>query len=85
MVMRNPNDTSSPGWWDDLPPGVKKRLPRAELADAGDADDAPEAFRPAVLPDLARLAILLLMAAAANLLFLLIAVSFVSDRNPLNP
>jgi hypothetical protein len=90
MVMRNRHDNAnSPGWWDDLPPAVKKRIRRPEpSADAGGSREAatPESgrdYRPAVLFDLSRLVLLILVVALANILFLLVALSYLSRNNPL--
>ena len=91
MVMPNQHDgASSPGWWDDLPPAVRKRisstfrhewdgdarLPTTPPRDAG-------ACRPSIVLDLSRLAILFLVVAIANLLFLLIALSFLVGGEPI--
>ena len=89
MVMRNKHDgASSNGWWDDLPPAVKKRVTPTQPAD-GEADDAghsPQSgaapYRPAILSDLSRLAILFVAVALGNLAFLLIALSFLSGHAP---
>jgi hypothetical protein len=86
MVMRNRHDSAnSPGWWDDLPPAVQKRVRRPDPnADQARQPETPEpAYRPAVLSDLSRLAILILVVALANILFLLVALSYLSGRDPL--
>jgi hypothetical protein len=89
MVMRNKHDgSSSNGWWDDLPPAVKKRVtpaesPAAEDTDAGHSPPAAATpCRPAILVDLSRLAILFVAVALGNLAFLLIALSFLSGHTP---
>ena len=98
MVMPNRHDgASSPEWWDDLPPEVKRRIsPPAPDPSAGSVPDrVPDpaanrgvdraesdrpAFRPAVVGDLSRLALLFLVVVLGNVLFLLIALSFVFNR-----
>ena len=85
MVTRNQHDgANSNGWWDDLPPTVKKRVQRpsseATAPQSLDASDEPVPYRPRVVYDLTRLAILFLVVALANLLFLLIALSFLSGH-----
>jgi hypothetical protein len=87
MVMPNQHDgASSPGWWEDLPPQVKQRVsppvptsaiePPARREEFAEHDPAP--YRPAVITDLSRLAILFLVVALANVLFLLVALSFLA-------
>ncbi len=90
MVMRNRHDGgNSPGWWDDLPPAVKKRLSRPQPAPPPATETHPKepepAYRPAIVSDLSRLAILFVMVALANVLFLLLALAFLSGRSPLGP
>jgi hypothetical protein len=92
MVMPNQHDgASSPGWWDDLPSGVKRRVSRpvTTLADEpprARRDEHPETqpapYRPAVVSDLSRLAMLFLVVALANILFLLVALSFLAGHSP---
>ena len=91
MVMRNRHDgTNTPEWWDDLPPAVRKRItppsqePRRDRGRAGpDPGREPVAPRPHIIRDLSRLAILFLVVAIANLLFLLIALSFLVGTDPI--
>jgi hypothetical protein len=87
MVMRNKHDgAGANGWWDDLPPAVKRRVtPRPPAAEARPepTDPADPGYRPAVLADLSRLAGLVLLVALGNLLFLLVALSFLAGRAPL--
>lgn len=86
MVMRNQHGgASSGGWWDDLPPAVKKRVPRPEpCAEARRSEPAdPEPYRPALASDLSRLAVAVLALSAGLLVYLLIALSFLSGRGPL--
>ena len=88
MVMRNWHDgTNTPEWWDDLPPAMRKRFtnsPRCEydareaLIDCNECEPGPH--RTGVVRDLSRLGMLFLIVALANILFLLIALSFLSDR-----
>jgi hypothetical protein len=90
MVMPNRHDgASSPEWWDDLPPEVKRRIarPPADGVPEPAADRVTEAAapdrsfdRPRVFSDLSRLALFFLIAALANVLFLLIALSFLFNR-----
>jgi hypothetical protein len=88
MVMRNRHDgTDTPGWWDDLPPAVRRRFSnRVPLPDSSEpllfAGREPVPTRPSVFRDLSRLAVLFLVVAVANLLFLLIALSFLAGRAP---
>ena len=90
MVMRNGRNGSGPGWWDDLPPAVRRRVSRPEpdaRPDPGaprDAADGPS-YRPAVLSDLTRLGLVFVLVALSNLLFLLLALSFLSGRGPFAP
>jgi len=88
MVMRNRHDNAnSPEWWDDLPPAVKKRLsrpvPQPEHVSPSDHPEPP--YRPPVVSDLSRLAILFFVVALANVLFLLLALAFLSGHNPFGP
>ncbi len=86
MVTRNQHDgASSSGWWDDLPAAVKKRVQRPESSKTpaerpSNPFEEPAIYRPAVVYDLSRLAILFLVVALANLLFLLVALSFLSGH-----
>jgi hypothetical protein len=85
MVTRNQHDgANSNGWWDDLPPAVKKRVqpPGSQATDSHTANDSdePVPYRPAVVYDLTRLAVLFLGVALVNLLFLLVALSFLSGH-----
>jgi hypothetical protein len=83
MVMPNRNDgANSPRWWADLPAPVRDRIaPPDATPHAGTEDDAP--YRPRLLADLSRLAFLFLAVALANILFLLVALSYLSGRGPL--
>lgn len=84
MAMRNRHDgTDTPEWWDDLPPAVRNRIsPRFRHEWDGEEKLSPTpppdraANRPSIVFDLSRLAVLFLVVAIANLLFLLIALSF---------
>jgi hypothetical protein len=87
MVMRNRHDgKNSPEWWDDLPPAVRKRISPAPSVEREGSwrtnQREPVAYRSGVLRDLARLAVLFLIVALANLLFLLIALSFLASPPP---
>jgi hypothetical protein len=93
MVMRNRHDgANTPGWWDDLPPALRKRFTnshrreseaREVCINSNESETVPH--RTGVVRDLSRLGMLFLIVALANLLFLLIALSFLSDRAPLGP
>lgn len=93
MVTRNQHDGSGPsGWWDDLPSAVKARVQRPEPApppapepSATAREPEPAPYRPTLVSDLTRLAALFLAVALANLLFLLVALSFLSGREPFGP
>jgi hypothetical protein len=83
MVMRNRHDgKNTPEWWDDLPPAVRKRISPApsDESEGSSRDNCrdPVPHRSRILRDLARLAVLFLIVALANLLFLLIALSFLA-------
>jgi hypothetical protein len=89
MVMPNRHDgANSPGWWDDLPSSVKRRISKPDPSTPAHRsserqEEAP--YRPAVVADLSRLAILFFVVALANVVFLLIALSFLFGRGPLAP
>jgi hypothetical protein len=90
MVMPNRHDgASSPEWWDDLPPEVRRRVSRPVSVATPDsspdrgvdhAEQDRPTYRPAVVADLSRLALLFLVIVLANVLFLLIALSFLGNR-----
>jgi hypothetical protein len=85
MVMRNRHDGGgTPQWWDDLPPRVRSRFsnPPApdEPAERTAADPRPTPTRREIAGDLSRLVLLFAAIAIANLLFLLVAVSFLTGR-----
>lgn len=81
MVMRNRDDSSDVRrWWDDLP-----RVRNDEGLDASaevEADAEPRAAVTAgeLVRDLSGLALLFTAVALANLLFLLLAVSFIAGH-----
>lgn len=79
MVMRNRSDGSGPPhWWDDLPPQARDRFaPEAEPADRA-AEPPPPLDRGELIRDLSRLAVLFALVALGNILFLLVALSFVN-------
>jgi hypothetical protein len=90
MVMRNRHEGGgTSGWWDDLPPRVKARF-------AGPPPVTPEhdTFAHAARPhptaldwvrELSRVALLFLAVAIANVLFLLVALSFLGHGRPAPP
>jgi hypothetical protein len=87
MVMPNRHDgTNTPEWWDDLPPAIQRRITRAPRARENRADEfdrrEPIARRSGILRDLTSLSVLFLIVALANLLFLLIALSFLTGDPP---
>jgi hypothetical protein len=85
MVMRNRHDgANAPQWWDDLPPEIKKRCantPHLKNQDASQRDcDQEDFWRDSPIPsavrvrrDLSRLALIFVILAFANLVFLLLA------------
>jgi hypothetical protein len=80
MVMRNQsNGSDAPRWWDDLPPQVRKRVsqPPAADRDAPAPTPAPPG-RAELVRDLSRLAVLFLLVALGIMLYLLVAVTFVT-------
>lgn len=88
MVTRNRHDDpSSSGWWDDLPPAVKKRITRPEPEPEPPAEPPPPSapYRPRLAADLSRLGVVFLLVAVANVLFLLVALALLSGRNPFGP
>ena len=88
MVTSNRNGGSdTPHWWDDLPPAVRRRVSRPEPEPRpGAADPAGgPSYRPPVVRDLTRLGVVFLLVALCNLLFLLLALSFLSNRGPFAP
>jgi hypothetical protein len=92
MVMQNRHDGTNPhGWWDDLPPALRKRFASAPRPESSQPDlpeavppegDGSAVARPGVIADLSRVAVLFLAVAIANLLFLLLALSFLFGGRP---
>jgi len=90
MAMRNRRDeTNTPDWWDDLPPAIRQRITNPFRAERTIRNDeprdtppstarGPHLHRPRLLRDLSQLAILFLVIAVASLLYLLIALSFLT-------
>jgi hypothetical protein len=86
MVMRNRHDGSSPGERNNLPPPIRRRvhLPEEGLAPeefrreppSFDAPPRPARFR--WLGDMSRLAALMLAIAVADLLFIIVCLSFLA-------
>ena len=80
MVMRNRNgDADARRWWDDLPPRVRTRV-ALPLPEAEAASEPPVVSRGELLRDLSAVAVLFAIVAVANLLFLVVALSFVAGR-----
>lgn len=83
MVMSNRRDGSGPPhWWDDLPPHIRDRFAQP-LAPAAEpecraADPPAPLGRRELLIDLSRLAVLFVLIAVGNILFLLVALSFIN-------
>ncbi|MDB5313312.1 MAG: hypothetical protein JWO38_7514 [Gemmataceae bacterium] len=90
MVMRNQHDgAGSSEWWDDLPPKIRSRFGTLPADDPAAAPDPPAPARPAAGPsvfdwvrELSRLALLFLAVAIGNIVFLLIALSFLAGGPP---
>jgi hypothetical protein len=87
--MQNRHDgTDSHGWWEDLPPGVRRRFasaappPHEPAPPAAPPAGDPPGPRPGVVADLSRVAGLFVIVAVANLLFLLLALSFLFGGQP---
>ena len=78
MVMRNRHDGGASGWWDDLPPAIKARFAGPPPAPAG--RPPPTALE--WVRELSRVALLFLAVAVANVLFLLVALSFLGHGPP---
>jgi hypothetical protein len=86
MVMRNRHDgANAPQWWDDLPPEIKKRCANAahlrdqdfELPDRQQHSSGNPLFSPVrIARDLSWLALIFVIIALADLLFLILALSF---------
>lgn len=88
MVMRNRHDNGGgpPGWWDDLPQQIKARFAGPPAA-APEPPPAPQP-RPTSLEwvrELSRVALLFLAVAVANVLFLLVALSFLGHGRQVVP
>lgn len=89
MVMRNRHDApGSSDWWEDLPPRVRERITVADPLTRVTEIPTPPPAEPARIPgsstlscirELSRLGLLFLAVAVANVLFLLVALSFVSS------
>jgi hypothetical protein len=77
MVMRNRHDGGASGWWDDLPPAIKARFAGPPAPAERPPPTALEWAR-----ELSRVALLFLAVAVANVLFLLVALSFVGHGPP---
>jgi hypothetical protein len=84
--MRNRHDGAGPtGWWDDLPPAVKQRCANSPLRGNADTDfsrfsDAASSRTIRVARDFSWLLLVFAAIAFANILFLLVALSFLYGR-----
>jgi hypothetical protein len=82
MVMRNRDEGSqAPHWWDDLPPKVRTRFSQPIAHDEESSADNTDEPLPALSPgelilDLSRLAGMFVLVALGNILFLLLALTF---------
>jgi hypothetical protein len=97
MVMRNRHDGggSPSGWWDDLPPRVKARFTTPPPPPPPPPPVAPDPPPPPPAParntalewvrELSRVGLLFLAVAVANVLFLLVALSFLGHGRPVPP
>jgi hypothetical protein len=87
MVMPNRSEGGSSGWWDDLPPRVKARFTGAPPLPQPDPPAPAPTTRPGPttldwVRELSRFALLFLAVAVANVLFLLVALSFIGHGRP---
>lgn len=90
MVMRNRHDGANPPeWWDDLPPGIKKRCANSPhlrtqshtTADRRSQYETDDPSSPArIARDLSWRTLLIIAVAIANLFFLLVAMSFLHGQ-----
>jgi len=85
MVMRNRHDGSNtPQWWEDLPPRVRDRFSQQPVCEEEPTRPTPEPTitRREIVSDMSRFMLLFgfAMLAVAYLLFLLVALSFVTGR-----
>jgi hypothetical protein len=92
MVMRNRHDgANAPQWWDDLPPGIKKRCANSShlqtqnrFATDGQAQEQPDGLSSSpvrIARELSWFALIVLAIVFADLLFILLAVSFLYGRS----
>jgi hypothetical protein len=79
MVMRNRHDGGTSGWWDDLPPAIKARF-SVPPAVAPDPRPTPAALK--WMHELSRVGLLFLALAVLDVLFLLVALSFLGYGPP---
>jgi len=79
MVMRNRHDGGASGWWDDLPPAIKARFAVPPPA-APDPLPTPTALK--WVRELSRVGLLFLALAVLDVLFLLVALSFLGYGPP---
>jgi hypothetical protein len=79
--MRNRHEGGgTPQWWDDLPPQVRNRFkqPVAQQEEQAAPPDSPLFSRLNLLVDLSKLAAVLFLVSVGILLYLLVAMSYVS-------
>ncbi|MBP3957784.1 hypothetical protein J8F10_21235 [Gemmata sp. G18] len=83
MVMRNGNDgTDARRWWDDVPPRVRARIsgrptfPEVAETESDTLEPRPLFSLGELFYDLSRLALLFFAIAVANMVFLIVALSF---------
>ena len=83
MVMRNGNDgTDARRWWDDVPPRVRARIssrptfPEVTETESDTLEPRPLFSLGELFYDLSRLALLFFAIAVANMVFLIVALSF---------
>lgn len=83
MVMHNRNgESGTPQWWDDLPPKVRQRftqpLTQEEEPQTPTAEPPATPSRGELVGDLSRLALVFAVIALGNILFLLVALSYLT-------
>jgi hypothetical protein len=92
MVMRNRHDgANAPEWWDDLPPGIKSRCTHSLHHKSQDRGATVDQLRQqpdnssspvSIARDLSWLALIFVIIALANILFLFAALSYLHGDGP---